>query len=81
MSCDFCNEGTKILISQELENGILVDIRFDDEHHQIDICSGPDENNMEWGDSLDIKFCPKCGRKLNDENKCELLPAVNNHAE
>lgn len=66
MSCDFCNE-TKVLISQELENGILMDIRFDDDHNQMDVCAGIDENHMEWGDSLDINFCPKCGRRLNAE--------------
>lgn len=74
MSCEKCQNTDCILASDEEvgEKGkIFADLRFDLENNQLDINFGfLGKNNRPldsyWSDAVNIKFCPFCGRKLDE---------------
>ena len=68
--CEFCSN-TNYLISEEYitEEGIKVfaDLRFDTDYNQLEIKYGVlDNSGGEWSKSLNIKYCPICGKKLQE---------------
>lgn len=73
--CNFCgDQQTKCFISSTIQKpqgeGYFVDLRLDLDNNQIDADFGPlDKNGVAQGDSdwtntLNIHYCPVCGRKL-----------------
>lgn len=78
--CSLCgDEETKCIISSDLTlaNGEkpFVDIRLDLENNQIDAQFGllNEDNsasvNSDWSNSLNINYCPICGKKLKEVKK------------
>lgn len=73
--CKFC-EITDCVLSGGYKTSTqriaFADLRFDEENSQLDINFGLlDDNGYQgkdatWSDSLDINYCPVCGRKLRD---------------
>ena len=67
--CKFCNE-TNVVLSQMITVGkkcLFVDVRFDADYNQIDVCVGDAETEQStWTNGINIAFCPVCGKKLKE---------------
>lgn len=74
--CKYC-ETTDNLISESFVDestgrDMIVDLRFDLDHNQLDVYHGFTTFRMErgeWTDGIDINYCPFCGRDLNELTK------------
>lgn len=73
--CGLCDDKqTKCIIASNLATTIgekaFVDVRFDLENNQIDAQfgllneDGSASVNSDWSSSLNINYCPICGKKL-----------------
>lgn len=69
-------EATDRLISESFYTSIgrevFVDLRFDLDNRELDICYGLLNNSgrigkdSNWSDGFKINYCPVCGRKLSE---------------